>query len=96
MQPFEPVMAQTTDAQIDDPEIGQARGNQQTTEACWIAQMARMQVKPATLLVREEGFNVRPFAIHVLCVVKISHIRHEIDRLGIRVLPHRQDAYGKF
>lgn len=92
MEVLHPAIAYSADAEIHDPEIGQARGNQQATEAGRIVQMALVQVKTATLLVREKGLDMRSFAIHLQGLIQVGDIRHELDRRIIHCLPDRQEA----
>lgn len=44
-------------AQVDDPDVGQASGNQQARQALWVSEMAFMELEAAAFLVGEEGLN---------------------------------------
>ncbi len=92
MELFEPALTHGTDAEIDDPEVGQARGNQQAREPGRITEMARVQVKATTFLIREKGLDVRSLAVVVQGMIHIAHIRHEVDRRIIGRVPDRQQA----
>src|SRR3954451_1068244 len=58
MQLAHPISARGTDAQIDDPEIGQTRRDQQTAQALRVAQMTFVNLEPATFLIRKEGLDL--------------------------------------
>ncbi len=92
VQPLQPAVAHGADAEIDDPEIGQAGGDQQAREPCGIAEMALVELEAATFLVGEKGLNMRAFAVQLQGLIQVSHIRHEIDRCGIGRLPDGQEA----
>jgi hypothetical protein len=51
-----------------------------------------MHVKAATFLVGKEGFKMRPFPIPGQGRRRVRHVRDQVQRLLIRILPHGQDA----
>ncbi len=57
MQPLEPAIAQRTNPEVHNPQIGQAGNDQQAGESLRVAEMALVEMKAATFLVGEEGFN---------------------------------------
>src|SRR5881409_1919240 len=61
MEHSHPIRAHRTDAQIDDPQIGQARRDQQPTHSLRIAEMTFMDVEPATFLVRRRSRSADVF-----------------------------------
>src|SRR5262245_20492523 len=92
MEYAHPIILHCTHAQIDNPHIGQARRDQQSRHSLGIAEMTFLDVKPATFLVREEGFDMWAFLVQLYSLVQIAHSRDQIERLLILFLPERQDA----
>src|SRR3712207_2840406 len=92
MQPLQPVVAQRTDAEVDQPQIRQTCGDQQACQALGLPEMALMQVEAATLLVRKERLDMCSFPIRRQCRFQVQHVRDQVERLLVGGLPDRQDA----
>jgi len=54
VEPLHPILAHRTDAQVDDPHIRQAAGDQQPTEPFGVTQMAFVDMEAATRQVGEK------------------------------------------
>lgn len=52
-----PTLEMSLDTEIDDPDVSQASGNQNSGNTLWIADMALVETKATAFLVGEEGFN---------------------------------------
>ena len=55
-----PILLMRHITQVEDPQIGEARGQHQAHHARRVAHMALGQLKPAAFLVGEEGFDMEP------------------------------------
>ena len=71
-----PTVFQTDDAQIDDPDVGQAGGNHQ---AFWITDMALVEMEATTFLVGKESFDPHLFAISEASFLHDGQIGDQID-----------------
>src|SRR5437762_720479 len=89
MQLAHPIIACGTDAEIDDPEIGQTRRDQQAAQALRVAEMAFMNLEPATFLIRKEGLDLRARLVVLHGCVQIREIGDEINRFLERQFPDR-------
>src|SRR5580765_396310 len=92
MELVHPIIPHGTNAEIHDPEIGQARCDQQAPQTLWVAEMTLMDVEPTTFLIREEGLDLRPFFIQLHGSVQIIQIGDQIDRFLEWKLPEGKDA----
>jgi len=92
VKPLHPIIPQRTHAQIDDPQIGQARRDQQTTEPFGVAQMAFVDMEPTTFLVGEEGFDMHSLFVHLQRHIQVAHSRDQIERLLVLLLPDSQNT----
>ena len=81
MELREPVVPEGTDPQIDDPQVGQTRGDQQPTEARRVAQVALVQVEAPALLVGEEGLDMGAFPVVGDGGIQIAQVRHQVERV---------------
>src|SRR5882672_4321604 len=78
-----PSLLRTYRAQIDKPNIGSTRSNEQTREALRIGKMRFVQMEATTLLIREKCLDPKSLAIQATGVLGCSHIRDQIDGLFI-------------
>src|SRR6266487_5781789 len=92
MEPFHPLIVQSTDTKIHEPHIRQTGRDQQSTQARRLAELTFVDVETATFLVGEEGFDMWAFFILLHGIIQIRHRRDQIDRLLVRFLPERQDT----
>ena len=67
------------DAQIDDPEIGQAGCDNQAGQACGVRYVAFGQVEPSALLIGEEGFNANALGVPVTRFFDQFHTCDQVD-----------------
>ena len=65
MDHIDPVFAQRLQTQMDDPHVRQTSRDHQRAEPFGIGQMALVQIKSATFLIREEGLDLVPFVMPV-------------------------------
>src|SRR5467141_1788702 len=82
-----PSLLRTYRAQIDKPNIGSTRSNEQTREALRIGKMRFVQMEATTLLIREKCLNPKSFAIQATSVLGCSHIRDQIDGRFLPLCP---------
>lgn len=68
--------------QIDDPNVSQTSGYQQTGNTLWVRDMALLQMKATTFLVRKEGFN--PEALPIPVTRFLSQV-HKVFFLNLKV-----------
>ena len=94
MNQFAPLVSPSQHAQIDNPDVRQTRRNHQAGQTWRVAQMALVQMKPPTLLVREERLNPRPFPIPLARFFDRREVGQEINRFIIALLPPRNRMHG--
>src|SRR5919108_1718259 len=70
-----PAVVLTERPQINDPDVGQAGRHQHAREARGVYQMRCVEMEATTFLVREKGFDPKPFGIHAICLVCRGQIR---------------------
>src|SRR5439155_26618670 len=87
-----PVLLCRTDPQIDEPEIGQARRDQQTRHSLRVAEMTFMDVEPTAFLVGEEGLNMFALFVELYGCIQIIEVGDQIERLIVLLLPERQEC----
>ncbi len=95
MDHLDPLLAQSGQTQVDDPPIGQASRDQQSAQALRIGQMTFMEVKTATFLIREEGFDAKAFFVPVAGFIRQGEIGDQKDGRCVALLPpgnHRDRA----
>src|SRR5262245_56296317 len=63
LQQRQPAILFSQPAQIHDPQVGQTRCQQQPRQPFWLREMAFVDLKAATFLIRKEGFNPESQAI---------------------------------
>ncbi len=63
MEPSEPAVTQRAYPQIHQPQVRQARGDQQARQPLRVTQMAAVELEAAAFLVRKERFDMCPFPI---------------------------------
>lgn len=78
----DPAILMAENAEIDNPDVGKTSRKHDPSEPLGVGNATFMQVKAATFLVREEGFNAHPFAIPVAGFFDQLEVGDEIDRLG--------------
>ena len=93
MNDGQPVVIVGHRAQANDPQIGQAGGDQQSTDLLRIAHMAAVDLKTPAFLVRKEGFDVHPFAVPLAGARTTGHVAYQINRLGRVRLPPGHDHH---
>src|SRR5690242_8619451 len=92
MEQLHPVLLCRTDPQIDEPEIGETRRDQQARQSLRVAEMAFMDVEPAAFLVGKEGLNMRALFVELHGGIQIIEIGDQVERLLVLLLPDRQQC----
>src|SRR5712691_3098865 len=73
--------------EIDDPNRGETRSNEQTREALRIGKMRWMQMEAPTFLIREKRLDPKSLGIHATRFLCGSHIGDQRERLLISLCP---------
>src|SRR4249919_4302020 len=87
MNEFVPAIGHAEYAQVDHPNVGETSGDQQACEALWVADMALVELKAATFLVGEEGFNAHAFFVVAACFFTQAKIGDQVKRLAMLLVP---------
>ena len=93
MHPLLPRIAQCTHSQIDQPDVGRARGDQQSAHPHRITQMALVKLEPSALPVGQEGFDVGSRAVERAGRYQVNQVRHQKDWLFICLFPQPQNRH---
>ena len=87
----EPGFALSNDKQTEayHPDVGQARCNQEPTDADGVREMTFVNVKTTTFLVGEEGFDTKAALVEPAGQASIGQIRDQVDGLFVGGSPPR-------
>src|SRR6266446_5936518 len=92
-----PSLLRTYRAQIDKPNIGSTRSNEQTREALRIGKMRFVQMEATTLLIREKCLDPKSLAMYLNKSnftfprsVPANHQENTMKKLMLRYLYKRQ------
>ena len=87
---LDPILSQCHEAEIDDPQIGQASCDHQGAQAFRIRQMAFVEVKSAAFLVGEEGFDLKTFFVPITGFTGQFEIGHQKDGFQVACVPTKR------
>ena len=76
---FDPIISLGNDAQVDNPDVGQASCNHQPSQTRWLRDVALMQVETAAFLIREQGFNAEPLFIPIAGLLRQFHVGNQVS-----------------
>ena len=74
MDNTDPALLLTECPQMNNPDVGQAGRYQQTREPHGVCQMRFMQGESPAFLVREKGFDPKPFRIQGPALAKVNFL----------------------
>ena len=80
---FDPVVSFGQRTQMNDPDVSQASGDHEPSQAPRVRDMALVQVEASAFLVGEEGFDAESLGVPVASFFHQFHIGDEVERLFI-------------
>lgn len=76
-----PALPQGVQSDVDNPEVGETCGDQESTQARRVRQVAFMQMKSSTFLIREQRLDFESFTAPSAGFFNRGHVRDGMDRL---------------
>ena len=93
MNDAHPILFYRHKAEIDDPQVCQASCNHQETQAFRLRQVAFIEVKPTTFLVRKEGFDLEALFIPIASFIGQVKVGDQEGGFKITPLPPGNDGH---
>ena len=79
------------DTKGNDPNVSETSGNHQSGEPFWITDVTFVQMKAATLLVGEEGFDAHPLAVETTGLCGQITVGNQVNRFLFALSPPEND-----